>query len=62
MSDQDDQRAANSGDIDQNEKVTQGMQGADGNVDSNGLDTDPAKRQEKLEEVVTNLSDTTQSS
>ncbi len=62
MSDQDDQRAANSGDIDQNEKVNQGMQGADGNVDSNGLDTDPAKRQEKLEEVVTNLGDTTKPS
>ena len=52
----DDKRQANSGDIDQHEKVQEGMQGADGNVNANGLDTDPAKRQEKLQEVVENLS------
>lgn len=55
MSDKTEQRVANSGDINQNEKVQQGMQGADGNVDANGLDTDPAKREQKLEELQENL-------
>ena len=62
MNDHDEQREANSGDINQQEKVSQGMQGADGNVDSNGLDTDPAKRQEKLEEVAENLGGNNKSS
>ncbi len=56
MTDKNDNRAANSGDIDQNEQVEQGMQGADGNVDASGLDSDSTKRQEKLEETVENLS------
>ncbi len=60
MADQN-KREANSGDVNQNEKVQEGMQGADGNVDANGLDTVPAKRQEKLEEVVENLGGDSQS-
>lgn len=55
MTDKMNERVANSGDIDQSEKVEQGMQGADGNVDSNGLSTDASERQEKLEELSENL-------
>lgn len=43
-----------SGDVDQTEQINDGMQGADGSVDANGMD--PAvSAQEKLEELRENL-------
>ncbi|WP_199698564.1 hypothetical protein [Deinococcus cavernae] len=46
-----------SGDIKQDEVVEEGMQGADGNVDANGLEADmtEAEKQEKLRELRENL-------
>lgn len=43
-----------SGDVNQTEQINDGMQGADGSVDANGMD--PAvNTQEKLEELRENL-------
>lgn len=55
MTDKTAERLANSGDVDQNETIEQGMQGADGNVDSNGLSSSITEHQEKLEELAENL-------
>lgn len=44
--------------IDQQEVIEEGMQGADGNVDANGLEGG-ADRQERLEELRENLQDMT---
>ena len=46
-----------SGDVKQNEIIEEGMQGADGNVDANGLQPDMTdqEKQEKLDELKENL-------
>lgn len=46
-----------SGDVNQNEVIEEGMQGADGNVDANGLQPDmtDSEKQQKLEELKENL-------
>ncbi|MFC4637299.1 hypothetical protein [Deinococcus hohokamensis] len=46
-----------SGDVNQNERIEEGMQGADGSVDANGLAPD-MNREEKLEELRQNLETT----
>lgn len=48
------QREANSGDVDQQEVIEEGMQGAVGNVDADGLAPD-VNRQQKLEELRENV-------
>ncbi|GGO29161.1 putative carotenoid cyclase [Deinococcus humi] len=52
----DTRREANSGDIDQQEVIEEGMQGATGNVDADGLDPD-VNRQKKLEELRENIAE-----
>lgn len=47
--------------IDQQEVIEEGMQGADGNVDANGL-SGGTNRQEKLGELRENLADLTDAS
>ena len=49
----------NIGNTDQQEVIEEGMQGATGNVDANGLDKDMSEgeKQEKLDELQSNLSD-----
>lgn len=48
----------NIGNTDQQEVIEEGMQGATGNVDANGLDKNmsEAQKEEKLEELTDNLS------
>ena len=49
----------NIGNTDQHEVIEEGMQGATGNVDANGLDADMTDKQkaDKLSELQDNLSD-----
>lgn len=49
----------NIGNTDQHEVIEEGMQGATGNVDANGLDADMSDRQkaDKLSELQDNLGD-----
>ncbi len=52
----DNRREANSGDIDQQEVIDEGMQGATGNMDADGLAPD-VNRQKKLEELRENVAE-----
>ena len=49
----------NMGNTDQQEVIEEGMQGATGNVDANGMDKgmSEGEKQEKLDELQSNLSD-----